>query len=349
MDKQRTYFELLRTTHLHDQVRATLLRICGFPRIHYHCSTTPPDMMRPVTEFFDDQVKQAAELIIDATGETSIPRHIIHDDAGFGAPDYTFNREFLYEAYKLMSIQDDPQTPHMSLTTSNIRSTTVSAQTDAQWMFYEASDSLTTAQFSTAMAIRLGVLPRRLKLANSKCNCGFLYPADNDEATIDHVLTCDMATKVTHATRHNGVRDEIIRVARVYGITTSKEPLCYSYPSGRQQRPDILFHTEPLNLVTDVSLVSKYPATDEIQKAQKTKNNTHKDATAAHGSMFISFVMATRGLLGPDAERLMTQLSKAIQPALQRSFVRTLRHAVSVAAARGRADALHTAAMRLRW
>ena len=51
MDKQRTYFELLRTTHLHDQVRATLLRICGFPRIHYHCSTTPPDMMRPVTEF----------------------------------------------------------------------------------------------------------------------------------------------------------------------------------------------------------------------------------------------------------------------------------------------------------
>ena len=348
LQRQANYFDLLQRTRLHDQVRATLLRICGFPRIHYHCTTTPPEFMREVARFFDEQVKRAAELIVDATGETKIPRHMIHDDAGLGAPDYSTNLELLFNTYRTMALDDDLRSPCLSLTTSDQNSTTARAQVDSQWMFYEANNYLTPAQFSTAMAIRLNVLPRRLQLVNTKCNCGYTYDAD-DCKTVNHVLTCDMSTKVTHSTRHNYVRDEMIRVARLFGITTTKEPTCFTYNCGRAKRPDALFHTQPCNLATDVSLVSTMPAPEAISKKEKEKDTIHKDAVAQGGAIFVPFVMATRGLLGEKGEQFMRQLAHAVQPAMHRAFIRLLRHAVSVAAARGRADALLTAAQQHRW
>ena len=124
------------------------------------------------------------------------------------------------------------------------------------------------------------------------------------------------------------------------GITTSREPTCYTYSSGLRQRPDVLFHTEPNGIAIDVSLISVTHVTDDIQEAEKKKTTTHRDAVQNANHVFFPFVMATRGTLGSGAEKLIRTLARAVQPYQQRAFSRRLHHAVAVAAAKGRSDAL---------
>lgn len=343
--RQADYFKLFDETPLHPQIKATLLRICGHPRILYHCATTPPKHMKRVAEFFDDTVIRLYQHMIDPSGHTKIPKHIVHDESGLGVPNYAGNLHDLFGAFERMSLEDDPRVPSVSLTTNQLDTTTTGPQLDSQWMFYDTASTLTPNQFSTALAIRLNVLPRHNWLINYKCNCGYAYTAD-DRDSIDHVLLCDRSTPFGHTHRHNLVRDAIISTARYYGVTTSKEPTCFSYNSGHNQRPDALFHTEPLPIATDVSLVSGFPAGEEIAAAEEKKIKTHKTATTAGGAQFTPFVMATRGTLGPKASSFITSLTKAVQPFLKKSFERRLRHAVANAAAKGRSDALNAAAAR---
>jgi ribonuclease HI len=349
MKRQENYFELLDRTPLHPQIKATILRICGHPRILYHCTTTPPRYMQPVAEYFDNAVALMYERLIDHSGHTKIPRPIIYDVGGLGVPHYSANLNELYGAFERMSIEEDPNVPRVSLSTNHIDTTITRAQTDAQWMFYEANESMTPAQFCNALAIRLNLIPRHLQLIGTKCNCGYLYTA-NDGLTLDHLFSCARASPVGFTTRHDSIRDTIIRVARNFGITCSKEPACFTYTSGQRRRPDVLFHTEPSPVAIDVSLVSSHldsSIEDDIKHVEREKKTAHTTAVEANNARFFPFVLATRGLLGVEAENLIRTLSRAVQPFQQATFSRRLHHAVAVAAAKGRSDTL-AATMRAR-
>ncbi|MCP4902186.1 MAG: hypothetical protein GY906_34905 [bacterium] len=343
--RQQNYFALLDRSPLHPQIKATILRICGFPRILYHCSTTPPEYMRAVAKDFDDQVHRAYNLLIDPSGRTKVGLDVLHDMAGLGAPHYSMHTEELFYAFQRMSLEDDPSVPRVSLITNDLDTTTTRAQLDSQWMFYEATSTLTPAQFCNALSIRCNIVPSHLMLLNTKCNCGYHFGV-NDQETIDHVLTCDQSTPLGHTYRHNLVRDAIIGATRQYGITTTKEPTCFIYNDGHRHRPDALFHTEPSGLAIDVSLVSTFPAASAIEEAEKRKSTCHDEAVAEINARFFAFVMATRGTLGPKAEKLINALTNAVQPFLKAGFKRHLRHVVANAAAKGRSDSLAAAARR---
>lgn len=340
--KQEKYFNTLRSLPLHPQVTFTILKICGFPRIFYHCAVTPPEDMKPLTETFDHNVKRLIELIIDPSGHTVLPPTIIHSVDGAAAPCYTMHRQLIWNMTKHFALTDDPSVPRVSLITEPI-TTTAGAQMDHQWMLFDATHTLTPAQFATALAIHLHAMPHQLGLIGTKCNCGAIY---NDAAAAEHILKCDMATSRGHTHRHNLVRDALISTARWFGITTTSEPHCFTYKDGSKKRPDVLFHTQPMGIVTDVSLLE---SSADLAHAETAKTTKHAEACNAQHCLFIPAVMHTRGTLGMKAESLIRTLAKAVLPAQQRSFTRHLRHAVQVAAAKGRADSLLDAAARNRW
>ena len=346
--RQQDYFALFKKVSLHPQAVTTLLRVCGHPRITYFCATVPPPDMVDVAHYFDSKVKEMVELIIDPQGTTRIPEATLHDDLGFGAPCYRRNLEDMYHAYALASETNAISAVSVCVTTRNLSSSLTKAQADSQWLFYDHHNSMSEHQFRMALAIRLGVLPAGFQLQGSKCNCGnYVYDEDARE-TVDHILACDSSTPAGHTLRHNMVRDTIIHTARMYGITTTKEPTCFTYGDGHARRPDALFHTQPLGLATDVSMTSRYPCDEHIQRIEKEKINHHTTPVEANGCLFRPFVMATRGTLGKRAEELIRTLAGALMPFERRYFVRQLHHAVSTAAARGRADAVSLAVRRHR-
>ena len=343
--KQNAYFDILQALPLHPQITFTLLRICGAPRIQYHCSVTEPDNIVQATNSFNGRVRKMAEWLLDATGETSVSYDMLHSRQGLGMPDYTRYRMDLFNASQRMSLTDDPSTPHVSLTHDTTIDSTVRSQIDSQWLFYDAKHSLTPANFSMAISIRLNILPKRIKLEGSKCNCGFIYDSET-EKTIEHILRCDMSTPITHTVRHNMVRDALIDCMRGYGITVTKEPTCFTYKDGKAQRPDILCHSQPFGVVTDVTLV----ATDaDLAKHEQQKKDTHAEACSKMQCIFIPFAMHTRGTLGTKAEDYIRTICKTVQHSQQSAMHRDMHHVTSTAAAKGRAMAILAAADRVRW
>ena len=107
-----------------------------------------------------------------------------------------------------------------------------------------------------------------------------------------------------------------------------------------------MVHTRPQQIVTDVTMVH-----DEVdlKTAADKKYKTHSEACARQGCVFIPLAMYTRGTLGSAAEQFINTVSKALMPSMQSAFKNEVRHAISVAAARGRAAALVTAHDRLTW
>jgi len=178
------------------------------------------------------------ERLVDPSGRTRIPEELIHDTAGLGVPHYSAYLHEIFGAFERMALEDDKTVPHVPLTTTTI-TTVTRAQIDAQWLFYEATEEMTPAQFCNALAIRLNVIPRHLQLLGSKCNCGYVYPVD-DAKSLEHLFSCARSSPVSFTTRHNLIRDTIIRVARNFGITCSKEPTCFTYTSGQHRRPDAI-------------------------------------------------------------------------------------------------------------
>jgi hypothetical protein len=341
--KQRRYFDNLKQLPLHPQITFTILKICGYPRIQYHCSVTPPDDMCQLTLDFDQTIKSMIEQIIDPCGRTQISQAIVHSIDGAAAPSYYMNRQLLWSSTSHFALTDDPDVPRVSLTTEPI-TTTASSQVDRKWMMYDCAHTMTPSQFSIALGIHLNVMPHHLALIGTKCNCGFIYSEHAD--TINHILKCDMSTPKTHTYRHDMVRDTMVSTARWFGITTTSEPHCFAYADGSKKRPDILFHTRPMGIVTDLSLVE--PDTD-LASIENLKTAKHSAACNTQHCIFIPAIMHTRGTIGMKAEFLIRTLSKAIPPFHQKAFSRNLNHAIQVAAAKGRADSLVAAADRLRW
>jgi hypothetical protein len=343
LSKQQNYFHSLKSLPLHPQVLFTILRICGFPRIAYYCCTSHPDDTGPLTQDFDSTIKRIIELIVDPSGRTTVGAPLIHSVDGVAAPNYHFNRHLLWTSTKTMAITDDPQPPRLSLISEPI-TTTAGAQTDTRWQYYDAHSTMTPAQFSTALAIHLNVVPSHLSLRGTKCNCGHVYNAD--EETIEHVLTCDMSTSKTHTHRHDEVKNALAATARWFGLTVTVEPKCFVYDDQTRKRPDLFFHTQPMGIVTDVSLIK---SDGNLEGEEKAKTEKHTAAVQKHNCIFIPFIMHTRGTLGCKAETFIRTLAKSVQPHYQKVFSRTINHSAQVAAAKGRADALIAAVDRLRW
>ena len=346
--RQENYFNLLNRIRLHPAATMSLLRICGFPRIMYFCCTTPSKFIRPVAMEFDALVKRTAESVLDPTGQIVLDKRIVHDKSGIGAPNYTMHCEELYNAYQRMSLTDDPEVPVLPLTTSDITTEDTLAQIDSQWLYYDATNPMTPAQFVTALCIRLNVVPPHMQLGGTRCNCGHVYVQAKPAETINHIMCCEKSTGRSFTYRHNLVRDAILQVARNFGITSSKEPSCFSYDNGHA-RPDIYCHTHPRGLVTDVVLASRYPSEEAVTAWEQRKISIHREAVNKSDCIFIPFAMATRGTIGAKAVNFIRELSRAVQPFQQRAFVRTMYHAVATAAAIGRAGSLASAADRLRW
>ena len=107
-------------------------------------------------------------------------------------------------------------------------------------------------------------------------------------------------------------------------------------------------HTEPCGVAIDVSLVSTFPVKDTILAKEDEKKKIHNGAVKALNCVFFPFVMASRGTIGPEAEKFIRHAAKGLQPHLQHRFKRVILHAVATAAAKGRADSLAAAAARQR-
>lgn len=281
------------------------------------------------------------ETILDPTGRTFIPVSAMHNTNGVGAPAYNDNREAMFRAARHVALTNDPAVPRVSLTTTDDTSTS-KAQIDAQWLFYEQYSHLTPCQFAGALAIRLNILPSHMKhVLSAKCNCGKVYV--DDETFIEHVLACDQSCRTTHTHRHDMVRDSIIQTLRAFGVTTSKEPTSIVYSDGTKKRPDLLSHTTPCNIAADVTMIH---SAGSLAEAEKAKMKKHSEASGNANAIFYPIALHTRGTLGPKAEAFIKATARAMAPHQQYAFMRRMKHSISTAAARGRADTLNSAAER---
>jgi hypothetical protein len=207
---------------------------------------------------------------------------------------------------------------------------------DADWLFF--NHRMTPADFSNAMAIRLGTLPPHLRAHPCTCDCGEVITNDADQ--IEHVFKCDKFTMHGHTARHNAVRDAIASLASSYGISAIREPKNFIYPTNLK-RPDILFLTSTIGIATDVSIVSPtLNAGDQLKRRETEKVKEHSLAVQQAQCVFTPCVFEVYGLMGKSVHELIQQLSLTLPPVLQQSFRQEFRHTVSTTLATARSRAL---------
>jgi hypothetical protein len=214
---------------------------------------------------------------------------------------------------------------------------------DSAWMFHTSSTfELTPCEFITNLCMRLMILPEPLPAAVT-CDC---HSTTTDPVSfMDHVLKCDRATNFGYKARHDTViNDALVPVAKAYGISCTVEPRCYTYRDGTSKRPDVIFHVTP-KVTTDVTIV--FPSNDgagvAASIAAREKTNKHGEAVAAIGHIFIPFAMEITGVMDNSAHDLLKALSRSLRPTMRHAFYTDMHHAIQVAVARGRANALNSA------
>jgi hypothetical protein len=343
-EQHSAYFDLVRSAGLHPQIQFVLLRVCGTPRLTYHVSVVPPDVSELLTVPFERRLLTEFSSIIDPTGNTVIAPEAFHSKFGIGAPMLTHLRAEIYEATRRMALEDDPNVPLLTLLNVTPSTQHAAHQSDAQWLFFDSPNcALTPSQFSTALAIRLNIIPPHLDISTQRCACG-------EHLTYNHILSCDQATGLSHATRHNKIRDTIIQHARRFAITCSAEPAIYSYADGKKHRPDILFNVGTVGIATDVTVVQcqAEPGTASEQ-ADKEKEKIHTNATSTIGHQFIPCALESHGYFGNGFVKLTRRLSEFIPSILRSNFVKEVTHAVSTVMAANRAESVLSAVHRQRW
>jgi ribonuclease HI len=337
IEKQRAYFECLRLLPLHPQLKTTLLRLCGSPRILYFVRGMPTESIQPLIDFFQ---REAHSLLAATIGVSvdDIPSDMLHHRLGAGFPDYRKHARAAYQAthedvingikahVELVTCSAAPESCH-----------TARHNLSADWLWY--NNDMTPSEFVTAYCIRLGIVPHHLRIHPVKCACGTFV--NNDHQQIEHAFRCDKFTTVTHTTRHNMVRDAMVRVAREWGISAEPEPTMYDYPDGKR-RPDIMFcTTRPV--ATDITIVSPSPTADPgdtAAHADDAKQKIHKEAVARRNHLFISGAIESYGALGEQITRLISYLTQDLPQNLQYGFKTQFVHTLTTTLARARASAL---------
>jgi hypothetical protein len=288
----------------------------------------------------------------------------MHDTAGACLANYTKAAEQLYKhAYaKAKGFPTLPE-PAELVTSSTQLPATQEQQRKASWLFYK-KDQMTPAEWTAAFAIHVRCDLYDLP-AVWNCNCG--KQLRSFEEKIVHMIDCDKATSVTHVHRHNLIRDELVSLARDFGIAAIPEPHNYEDNYGpealeadnevarqamtsvkaRKQRPDVLFFT-PQCVSTDVTIVGvKDNAGSHAAAAAKDKTTKHCDAVGKRGHEFIPFAMEPFGFLEAGCDKLMKALLAEIPDLMKREFPLAFTHRIAVALARGRALTLQALNIRL--
>jgi len=331
MARQKLYFDLLLSTPMHPQLKVTLLRLCGSPRLRYFLSNTPPLMAGHAAHEFDELVNAALMKVLQLD---NLPNDdVLHDALGAGLPHYPSLSPKLFEAAKKAALHSDVKVPVELVTRAKIPQ--LAHNLDAQWMWFDGS--LTPADFIAAMAIRLRTLPPHLRVHPCKCDCGEVVT--NDEAQIHHALTCDRFTTATHTTRHNMVRDAIAREVRAYQFAAVVEPTCYAYEIGRK-RPDLLIHAS-VPIVTDFTIVQPdgEPGV-AAARADQQKIDRHRVACQAKGHVFTPAACEMYGLIGKGLTTIFSQLTHDLIPGYHFEFKQHMMRTTSNSLAKSRAAAL---------
>ena len=330
---QVAYFDLLQSLPLHPQLAFTLLKVCGLPRCKYACSVMRPSLTKRLAETFDSKVKAFVSSMIDPSGASTILDAIMHDRLGAGIPAYARNVEIIYNAAKQESLSGVET--NVELVTNDIPHPTAQHNLDSDWLYYKGK--LTPAEFIAAFGVRVGNLPKHLRMSPCTCACGNVIRTDSEQ--IEHTFACDRFTHYGHVPRHNRVRDTIIQVANAFALTCTKEPTCYDYTSNKK-RPDVLIHTET-GIAIDVSIVSpKNVPGEQLQLAEKLKINEHHTAVTNRQHVFHPVVFEVFGLFGKSVTSFITQAARYLPVNLQQDFKREMRCSIANALAAGRASAL---------
>jgi hypothetical protein len=335
--KAKVYFDTIDRLPLHPQLKTVLLRLCGAPKLLYLLKGMAPQFTENIAKTFDDMVRSSLAKSLGLKDVGELPLKKVHHTSGAGIPNLCSVREILYrscKAFALEHIRSDVELVPSDPTA--LSSPSARHNLDGSWLWYH--DAMSPSEFIAAYCVRLGFVPSNLRLWPIKCHCGTMIT--NDSQQIDHTFRCDRFTKVTHATRHNMVRDSMARVAMQYGISTIKEPTMYTYVAGRK-RPDLLFQTST-PIATDITIVMPGDVPmDAAHAADEQKCKTHIDAVKSLGHVFIPAAAEAYGLLGKGFTKLIDELLRDLAPQYQWGFKNEFTRAITTAMARSRASALY--------
>jgi hypothetical protein len=341
MNRTSAFFDALKELEVHPQLKFTILRLCGAPRLRYHCSVHEPRHSQQVAEHFQHRI---VEAITDIVGSRPTDQ-LLHDTLGAGMPNYVAKSTELYRASLAMYKMNTVRPTEVGLVTTELDSAPFRAQHKADYLFYKGgSAQLTPAQFVLALGIRLRCLPLHLKGTPRSCGCGTTCTTETE--CIEHAIHCEKFSQFSKTTRHNMIRDALVRVANSYGIWCTTEPRIFVYDSVERQRPDIIFHTTK-PIVTDVSVVSTVSDVGVAAAvAAKDKIKTHKTAVERTGYTFIPFTLETYGHCDESCTQLITAIANQIPRHMQWHFKGDMMHGVSTALAVARCQAVQLALSR---
>jgi len=336
LQRIESFFDLFNKCDLHTQLKWTILRLCGFPRLIFFASVTPTDISASVLQTFATRVRHLAEDIINAP----IADEYLHDVNAAGFPDYVSHAAEIFDNARTASLSRATKVTEVKLVTNSLTSASLMSQYSAHYLFYSrdtAASHMPDHVFQMALAIRMRTLPLRVSSLPKKCKCGALC-RDAGEV-IEHCLRCDRMSYYTHTSRHNDVRDAIASVVRSYGISVSSEPKFYSgfYDSTSERRPDLTFHTYP-KITTDVTIVATGEKVgDAAREAAIKKNELHSSAVMKLGHIFMPFAMEVHGHLDSSCIDLMNALRRYVPDYRWQAFTFDFLHAVSSSLAAARA------------
>jgi len=331
-----SFCNLLMQLPLHPQLVFTLLRLSGNPKLVHFCRTTPPAITVPAVGECHKHLEAAFSKLIMATP----PAATLYDRLGAGFIDYVRCASQLYDETRHLSQTGSYPTSRVQLVPTLLAPSDVCGGLSGEWLWYDLQ-SISAADFVTALALRLGVLPASQSFCPAICNCGEPLLRATDAVT--HILKCDKATSISHTFRHNLLRDAAVRTARRFGICTSCEPTFYVYDSIARQRPDATFFVHPTPVATDFTIV--HPGdTPGAQTALKDaeKIRTHDAAVRKFTHRFIPAACESTGHIGKGLFALRDALSAGLPLYEYKTFSKIFLHACSCALASGRAAVIRS-------
>jgi hypothetical protein len=344
-NKTNKFFRLLQESLIHPQLKWTILRLCGAPRMLYYASVTPPTRSKTTLAHFDRATRQCAiELTSDCLEE------VLHHKLAGGLPHYEPHAEALYEASRNRALHHTAPTKVQLVTNCGLSDPIVAAhlaaQYDGAYLFFGCTPqnfSLSPFEFRIAMSMRLRTLPTEITAYPVRCDCGHLLHTAAE--LIDHAFGgCTRFSWFTHTARHELVKHAIASVLRAYGFLVTVEPKFYAYMDAVEHRPDItvfasLYPTQNWMqpLATDVVISAQRGRVgDNATIAAQEKKRHHSDATSRLDHMFIPFSMEVQGHRDKCVTEYIATLAQQLPIGQQRQFQRDMHATVATALAKAR-------------
>ena len=210
--------------------------------------------------------------------------------------------------------------------------------------------TLSSSEYTIAMAMRLGLIPRGLYPQPVVLTCPIFTskePIDTPARLIAHAIKCYACSQISYVQRHDWLKHTLTYVAMRYGITATVEPGYFNYADNTDEkaRPDIHFtspRVEGGGVVTDVTVVAQQDGVPGKAAAQKAinKRERHFVACKKMDCVFVPFVVESTGFFDSSCRRLARALLPMIHYAARRQFARELLGAAATSLARTRAMAL---------